>query len=162
MRRLLMFLVEKINKSDASNVSSAGVTTTTTTSSSNRMNNLNTLIVQKLKKDLKQFWIPPYCKVNSLRIDEDDINYSKEGCKMVRRFNAQSLSIPTNFKSLKLKDIRDYYDNYCLFVTEQAKFQAVDLLSSLIEENKIEKLKEQDIFNETLNLTSEEIKQVKN
>lgn len=73
MRRLLMFLVEKLTKEITSN--SAGADQAQKVSSKSK--NINFLIAQQLKRCLNQIWIPPYCKLNGLRINDDN-TYSKE------------------------------------------------------------------------------------
>jgi hypothetical protein len=68
MRRLLMFLVDRLNKElSASTVDQPGKI-----SSESKTKNLNHLITQRVKSSLSQFWLPSYCKMNSLRLQEDD------------------------------------------------------------------------------------------
>jgi hypothetical protein len=68
-----MFLVEKLTKDITS--SSTGADQTQKISSKSK--NIHFLIAQQLKKCLSQIWIPPYCKLNGIRINEDN-TYSKE------------------------------------------------------------------------------------
>lgn len=55
VRRLLMFLVEKLSK----DVSSAGGSEQTDLGKKTK--NVHTLIAEKVKESLSQFWLPPYC-----------------------------------------------------------------------------------------------------
>jgi len=64
-RRLLMFLVEKLSK----DITSSGGSEQTDTFK--KAKSINERIAEKIKDSLNQFWIPPYCKLNSLRIQED-------------------------------------------------------------------------------------------
>lgn len=66
MRRLLIFLVEKLNKEI---LSTADQTAQVPTSKSK---NLNLLIAQRVKDSLNQFWIPSCYKLDGLRIQEND------------------------------------------------------------------------------------------
>ena len=66
MRRILMFLVEKMSKEAGPG------TTTSETSQASKKSNIKQLIVQEIKNSVNQFWIPPYCKLNSLRINESN------------------------------------------------------------------------------------------
>lgn len=63
-----MFLVDKLSKDITSTSGLEQV------DSLKKSKNLNELISQKVKESLdnKQFWIPTYCKLNSLRIQEDE------------------------------------------------------------------------------------------
>ena len=73
MRRLLIFLVEKLTKESAANQS--GVEQADSTpggSGKNKSKNLKLQISQKIKSSLNQFWLPPYCKLNGLRVQEND------------------------------------------------------------------------------------------
>ena len=64
-----MFLVDKLSKDITS---TSGLSEQV--DSLKKSKNLNELISQKVKESLdnKQFWIPTYCKFNSLRIQEDE------------------------------------------------------------------------------------------
>lgn len=59
-----MFLIEKLSKDVASSAGSDQAEI-------KKSKNLNSLIADKVKESLSQFWIPSYCKLNSLRIQED-------------------------------------------------------------------------------------------
>jgi hypothetical protein len=82
MRRLLMFLVEKLSKDITS---TSGLEQD---DSLKKSKNLNELISQKVKESLdnKQFWLPTYCKFNSLRIQEDE-SFIKEVNKYKKKIN---------------------------------------------------------------------------
>lgn len=72
-RKLLMFLVEKLNKETMSSHDEEQAQT------NNKANkDLNFLIAEKTKKLLNKFWIPPYLKPNGLR--RDDKFFLKEVC----------------------------------------------------------------------------------
>lgn len=71
-RRLLMFLVEKLNKETASSGDDDQ-----SEAKAKVKKNLNVLIAEKAKKQLNKFWIPPYLKSNGLRRDENEI-FTKE------------------------------------------------------------------------------------
>jgi hypothetical protein len=75
MRRLLMFLSEKMSKDMSTSASGSDQAELGATAKKSK--NLNSLIAQQLKKDLNKIWIPPYCKLNSLRVEENN-TFSKE------------------------------------------------------------------------------------
>ena len=77
MRRLLMFLSEKLSKDMSTSASSTDQIELGGSSVTKKSKNLNLLIAQQLKKDLNKIWIPPYCKLNSLRAEENN-TFSKE------------------------------------------------------------------------------------
>ncbi len=64
MRRLLIFLVEKLTKE----VSAQADTQPGKGQNIEKSKNLNLMIAQRVKNSLSQFWMPNYCKLNSLRI----------------------------------------------------------------------------------------------
>jgi hypothetical protein len=99
MRRLLMFLVEKLTK----DITSSSTGADQANKSSSKSKNINFLISQQLKKFLSQIWIPPYCKLNGLRLN-DDSTYSKEGCKFINEYRTLSLGLPHNYLSSKNKN----------------------------------------------------------
>lgn len=70
-RKLLMFLVDKLNKENLSSNDEDQTHTSLKTSKS-----LSFLIAEKTKNLLNNFWIPPYFKPNGLRINEKF--YTKE------------------------------------------------------------------------------------
>ena len=69
-----MFLSEKLSK-DMSTITSGQEHAELKLAKKTK--NLNALIAQQLKKDLNKIWIPPNCKLNSLRFDENNA-FSKE------------------------------------------------------------------------------------
>ena len=73
MRRLLMFLSEKLAKE----ISTSAGGSDHAELNMKKAKNLNVLIAQQLKKDLNKIWLPSYCKLNSLRIEENG-SFSKE------------------------------------------------------------------------------------
>ena len=66
MRRLLIFLVEKLNKETLSSADQ------TSQIQANKSKNFNLLIAQRVKDSLNQFWIPSCYKFDGLRIQEND------------------------------------------------------------------------------------------
>ena len=60
-----MFLVEKLSKDVTSSGSSEQ------TDSLKKSKSIKERIAENVKESLNRFWIPPYCKLNSLRIQED-------------------------------------------------------------------------------------------
>ena len=90
MRRLLMFLVEKLPKdfssSSAQEDSSKG---------GNKSKSINQLVAQKLEFMLSHFWAPHFIKCNSLRPISENV-YIKEGCKNHRSFHATRLIVPNS------------------------------------------------------------------
>jgi hypothetical protein len=108
MRRLLMFLVEKLPKDNLAGQEDGDKGTI------KKSRNLNALIAQKLQFMLDQCWTPSYCKQNSLRvIDQNTI--IKEGCKNVKPFSTISLGVPANYTSSKSKYSkgRSFNMKYC-------------------------------------------------
>ena len=67
MRRLLIFLVEKLTKELSTSAAHSDQQL-----EGSRTATLDSLISQRIKNALGQFWIPPYCKLNSLRVQEDN------------------------------------------------------------------------------------------
>ena len=49
------------------------------------------------------------------------------------------------------KDAKDYLENHCSYVTDQATRQAVDLLTSLMKMNTLERIKDQVLFKQDMN-----------
>jgi hypothetical protein len=91
MRRLLMFLIEKLPKDS----SQQDDRSKSKSSKKSKEENLTSLISNKLNLMLSQCWTPSYCKQKSLRvIDQNSILI--EGCKNVKKFNTVSLDFPVN------------------------------------------------------------------
>ena len=89
MRRLLMFLIEKLPK-DTSQQDERSKS-----NKKSKEENLSSLISNKLNLMLSQCWTPSYCKQKSLRvIDKNSILI--EGCKNVKKFHTVSLEFPVN------------------------------------------------------------------
>lgn len=65
MRRLLIFLAEKLSKDQAQ--TETGETRTTGKSKS-----LKSQVTGRVKASLGQFWLPTSCKLNGLRIGENE------------------------------------------------------------------------------------------
>ena len=94
MRRLLMFLIEKLPKDliqqdERSSEKKSG------NNKKSREENLNLLISNKLNLMMSQCWTPSYCKQKSLRVIDNNQILS-EGCKNVKKFNTVSLDFPIN------------------------------------------------------------------
>ncbi len=140
MRRLLMFLVEKLTKEVSSQAD-------TQPGQPDKSKNLNSQIAQRFKTALTQFWMPDYCKLNSLRIQEDN-TLAREGCKCLTDLTTVNLSIPYDYREARS---REYLERHCEYVSDQATRQAVDLLSSLLQMNVLERLKEQALFRQDMN-----------
>ena len=77
MRRLLMFLSEKLAKDMSTSAGGSDQAELGGGATAKKSKNLNLLIAQQLKKDLNKIWIPPYYKLNSLRAEENN-TFSKE------------------------------------------------------------------------------------
>jgi hypothetical protein len=88
IRRLLMFLVDKIPKDNI------GVPDKEQ-NVKNKEKKMSTLIAQKLTLMLEQCWTPYYCKQKSIRI-VDAKNILKEGCANLKKFETISLAVPVS------------------------------------------------------------------
>lgn len=73
MRRLLIFLAEKLNKE----ISAMALSDQSSQLNNTKVQSLNIQIAQQLGKLLKDIWIPPYLKMNGLR-EQEDGKYSIE------------------------------------------------------------------------------------
>ena len=93
MRRLLMFLIEKLPK-DTSQQDDGNKNA----NKKSKGENLNLLISNKINLMLSQCWTPSYCKQKSIRMIDNNL-ILKEGCKNVRRFNTVSLAFPVDLLS---------------------------------------------------------------
>ena len=82
MRKLLMFLVEKLTKEMNASSSGAGDQAEL---GANKTKNLKMIIAQQLNKELNKIWIPPYCKLNGLRVQEDN-SFVKEVVELKKNF----------------------------------------------------------------------------
>lgn len=156
MRRLLMFLIEKLPKDS----SQQDDRSKSKSSKKSKEENLTSLISNKLNLMLSQCWTPSYCKQKSLRvIDQNSILI--EGCKNVKKFNTISLDFPVNNligKSNYSKETQEYFEKHCPYVTNQVKNESLDLLSSLIQYNLVAKIDEQRVLNQD-SITREKKKQ---
>ncbi|RNA38154.1 coiled-coil domain-containing protein [Brachionus plicatilis] len=138
-RKLLMFLVEKLNKE---NLSSHDEEQNQKNIKSNK--NLNFLIAEKTKKLLNKFWIPPYLKPSGLRREDD--NFTKEGIRFESKFNALSLITSDFTSNSKIKKFeRDFCQKYLKYVTEQSI--KANLLNSLIQQNTLNRINENTLIN---------------
>ncbi|CAF0970764.1 unnamed protein product [Brachionus calyciflorus] len=139
-RKLLMFLVEKLNKET---ISSNDENLSGTATKTNK--NLNALIAEKTKKLLNKFWIPPYLKSNGLRLDENK-SYIKEGAKFESKLDASSIKVSNVTSKSKLQKYdQDYCQNYLKYITEQTIKS--NLLASLIQLNTLNRINENSLIN---------------
>ncbi len=146
MRRLLMFLIEKLPKDTSSNQDEEG---NNNNNKKSKENDLNLLISKKINLMLSQCWTPSYCKQKSVRVI-DNSSILKEGCRNIKKFNTVSLVFPSS-KIKYTKDSKEYFNKHCLFVTQQVKNESLDLLSSLMQYNTVARLEEQKLLNQDLN-----------
>ena len=72
MRRLLIFLVEKLTKETANSSNQAGSDENDTSLKGKSKQSLKNRIAKKIHTQLNQFWLPPNCKLNGLRVQEND------------------------------------------------------------------------------------------
>jgi coiled-coil domain-containing protein 22 len=158
MRRLLMFLVEKLPK-DYSQLQSEDLNVPKERLFQQR-------VAQKINLMLSQFWIPFYCKSKGLRYLNENL-YVKEGVQCLKKFHTNHLSTPNNYLNGKAKYSQDqlkYFNENCDLITKQTTGESSRVLSSLIQRNTIDKLKEQDLFkdkqkkNDNLNRLRQSIK----
>jgi hypothetical protein len=94
-----MFLVEKLTKE----VSTSMASEDSARDSTQKSKNVQFLIAQQLKRRLNLFWIPPYCKLNGIRLLEDG-TYVKEGALCDDGYRTFSLGLPQNYLNPKSKN----------------------------------------------------------
>ncbi len=70
MRRLLIFLSEKLAKETNATMGSGNQNENELGSKSKH--NQKAQMAQKIKNQMNQFWLAPNCKLNGLRIQEND------------------------------------------------------------------------------------------
>ena len=76
MRRLLIFLVEKLNKemsaSSATKSADDGKTQNQAKQQIKLKLSTDELLARRVAKSLGEIWLPPYCKPNGLRLQSDN------------------------------------------------------------------------------------------
>lgn len=95
VRRLLMFLIEKLPK-DTSQQEDEGV------KKKSKEKNISLLISEKINFMLQQCWMPHYCKQKGLRVIDNNLILN-EGCKNIKKFHGISLAMPVNYLNGKSK-----------------------------------------------------------
>lgn len=140
MRRLLMFLVEKLPK-DYSQIQSEDLNIP-------KERLFQQKVSQKINLMVSQFWVPFYCKSKGLRYLNENL-YIKEGVQCLKEFHTNHQSTPTNYLNGKAKYNKDqlqYFSDHCDLITKQTIGDSSRVLSSIIQRNTIDKIKEQELF----------------
>ncbi|XP_069741057.1 coiled-coil domain-containing protein 22 isoform X2 [Narcine bancroftii] len=114
LRRLLMFLVEKLPRDGSESPHQ----------STGKSAVLQRAIAARIRQELATPWLPP-----SLRTPG---SLAAQGTRLMQEFHSQPLSLPTNFPAGKIPtETKDYFDRHCPPVTAQPShhsFVAASLL----------------------------------
>ncbi|KAK3700428.1 hypothetical protein QZH41_015291, partial [Actinostola sp. cb2023] len=128
IRRVFMFLVERLPKESSSSVSEPLGTSIL----------LNRRIAAEVAKRLSYSWTPAFCKRGGLRWrGVKERTYSKEGTRNMRRFHACPLRSPHGLADLTVKipkETKAYYTKAMPFITRQPTCSQ-DVSPSVLEMN---------------------------
>ncbi|KAL8579947.1 hypothetical protein ACOMHN_060248 [Nucella lapillus] len=130
IRRIFMFLVEKLPKESAQ--------TADEPMGSSVM--LHRAICTELGSQLSLPWVPPYLKDRGLRRRTKPPGWHREGVSCMRRFHACQLALPRDVASLTVKlpkEQRQYYSKQLSYVTGQTQCHA-DTTPSVLEASSLE------------------------
>ncbi|OWF47632.1 coiled-coil domain-containing protein 22 homolog [Mizuhopecten yessoensis] len=140
IRRVLMFLVDKLPKETAEAVEEVlGASVL-----------LQRTIASTLAQQLNSVWTPPYLKQNSITWRGSPPHWQREGASSLCKFHASHLHIPQGMTDLKRKlpkALRSYYSQSLPYVTNQTVHHN-DTSSSVIEKMASEITAQQEWENE--------------